>query len=426
MTAGSQQLPSLSDQLKLLTPTSKRHLPTSTQTTSDLYSTVNKKAKTSRARSEGSDGSTSDLNRSRSNSQTNGDESIEQPRSASTPERSLFIHDLTPPWKQIVSCIVLCTPHRLTHIWCVQRSRNSSSTDSFTNSPAAQDKHSTPPPPLPSRTLTPPSHSAVPHPQGSRGAGDESPDMYDKLPRILPAPPIPSRAGEEGLYDIIPYQRQQYLHEKLAAGEQSRPTPPVSWTPQLPPRNSMLKRTSSAEVMGSVVKDQQVLLVRHGSERRASNPSIHESREHSLSSSSHRPKSSSLEREQDRKVKRERASSEKHRHHSSSSHSSERSSSSSSKHRSSSEKHHSTEKKTSPWRILASPSSSSRSKTSSSSSSKKPERERERRAEKGEREKRRGEKDRKHSSSSRSRSDSARHESSKSKSRTRREEEIVS
>lgn len=359
-----------------------------------------------------------------------------------------------------------------------QRSRNSSSNGSSTGSPNTTpshmsgdplpvgthiSRHSTTPPPLLPRSLMPPTHSqqlllmqqpvsgspesAVPLPQVSPTASSqpnqghdlESSRLYDKLPRVLPAPPIPSRAGQEGLYDIIPGHQQHYLHEKMAASErkkeQSRSTPPVSWTPQLPPRNSAnkLKRTSSAEFTGNALKDQdKQVLVRHGSERRVS-ASGHESREHSeSSSSSKRVRSASTERDRDRKIRRDRSSSEHHHHHH---HSRSGERSSSEKHHSSSEKHHSSDKsspasskskhgsESSFWKILSGP-SSSKTKSSPSaprstkhSTSKVPEKEKERKRSEKEEKDRRKEKD-KPSSSSRSRESKSvvmRPESSRSK-----------
>lgn len=103
----AQVLPhSLSDQFKLLTPTSQRRNTdplTSSQAVSDLYSTVNKKTKSSRAKSEGEDHSTSELqsgfNRTRSDSlASNSSSGNTEQDQAVTPGRSLFMHDLTPPW----------------------------------------------------------------------------------------------------------------------------------------------------------------------------------------------------------------------------------------------------------------------------------------------------------------------------------------
>lgn len=299
----------------------------------------------------------------------------------------------------------------------LQRSHNSSSSiGSSTESPvttpshaSAQPSHITqhitpPPPPLPSRkSLTPPTTqssklppqlvasmsgiSAVPLPQQSSAANLESkqdhhvlesPGLYDKLPRVLPAPPIPSKAGEEGVYDIIPGQRHRYLHEKIAIGEKRREsfpaTPPTSWTPQLPPRNSTnrLKRTSSEEVMGTLLRDcDGQVLVRHGSERR---PSAQDFRERSQSSpsSSKKPRTSSTETG---RIRRDRASSERRHHRSGELSASDKHRGSSEKRRSSDKKSASSSSKTkhpeipSVWKILTGPSPSK--KTGSPSSSKK-------------------------------------------------------
>lgn len=105
-----QVLPhSLSDQLKLLTPSSHRNTeqqdtaPRQSPAISDLYSTVNKK-KSSRAKSEGEESSSahleSDSHRNRSGSLTGSSGTGNQ--KPETPEKSLFMHDLTPPWKQMV------------------------------------------------------------------------------------------------------------------------------------------------------------------------------------------------------------------------------------------------------------------------------------------------------------------------------------
>ncbi len=97
---GEGAMPSLSDQLQLLTPASLRQQQgrdrqdSPSQDPAVLYSTVNKRTKVSK--SEG-DGSTS--------------KTVEKPRTSSLSEepaqKSLFIHDLTPPWKQIVSICLL-------------------------------------------------------------------------------------------------------------------------------------------------------------------------------------------------------------------------------------------------------------------------------------------------------------------------------
>ena len=207
-------------------------------------------------------------------------------------------------------------------------------------------------------------------------------EVYDKLPRVLPAPPIPSKAGQEGMYDIIPgHTRRMYLHEKMTNNDRS--TPPVTWTPQLPPRNSArtLKRTCSAETMGTIEKDHDKLS-RHSSERRASVSSAREERKRpdSASASKRSHSSTSMDGDQERRVKRERSSSDqRHRHHHH--HHSRSSERSSEKHRSSSEKHRSSsssDKKpkssessgSSVWKLLTNPSktkaSSSKSKESSS------------------------------------------------------------
>ena len=96
---------SLSDQFKLLTPSSSPRQGAVTQgqhqtqdqqsqAISDLYSTVHKP---SRTRSEGEPGRDTppelERCRSQSDSQAGGNST----------GKSLFIHDTTPPWKQIVS-----------------------------------------------------------------------------------------------------------------------------------------------------------------------------------------------------------------------------------------------------------------------------------------------------------------------------------
>ena len=85
---------SLSDQLQLLTHTPLRSHQGSSplQDPAELYSTVNKSTK-KKFRSEGED---------------NTQKPVEKPRRSSLPSeepsgKSLFIHDLTPPWKQMVS-----------------------------------------------------------------------------------------------------------------------------------------------------------------------------------------------------------------------------------------------------------------------------------------------------------------------------------
>lgn len=103
----------LSDQLKLLTPKRRGTDPmTSPPEVSDLYSTVNKRSgKPSRAKSVGDGCATpehqSDLSRTRSDSTTitttTGSGSPASAKVSVTPERSLFIADVTPPWMQMVS-----------------------------------------------------------------------------------------------------------------------------------------------------------------------------------------------------------------------------------------------------------------------------------------------------------------------------------
>lgn len=406
--------PSLSDQLQLLTPAAQP------QAIADLYSTV-KKAPRSRSEGEGEEGT----------HQPESDRHKSQSDSAPAQEKSLFMHDLTPPWKQMVSPSgqspsgqsPSCLSCFKSLIFSLQRSHNSSSngsSDSPSHSseqPSHTATQSTPPPPPlprpPRRSYTPPTHSHlsqgnVPHPN-TEDRQLESPGLYDRLPSVLPPPSIPSKAGEEGVYDIIPgHRRHVYLHEKMAASEKSkeqvRSTPPVSWTPQLPPRNSnsTLTRTCSAEVMGSIVKEG---LARHGSERRSSSSGTPEPRERShSSSSSKRVRSSSTERDRERKARRDRPSSDHHHHR----RSSERSSSE--KRKSSSEKHRSSDKKSSPpssksksgsegsvvWRILSSTASSKSKSSSTKESSHKREKE-----EKDGRKEERKEKDkeRKHSAS---------------------------
>lgn len=423
---------SLSDQFQLLTPPTSSH--GHLEQASDTYSTVNKKAKPVRTRAKSEETSRNrepDPHRNRSVSDGNPVEEVE--KSTTLPERSLFMHDLTPPWKQMV-CQLNLSLIQLKYkvkaklgkiiltllLLILQRSHNSSSSiGSSTGSPvttpshaSAQPSHITqhitpPPPPPPSRkSLTPPTTqsskllpqlvasmsdtSAVPLPQQSSAANLESkqdhhvlesPGLYDKLPRVLLAPPIPSKAGEEGVYDIIPGQRHRYLHEKMAVGEKRResfpPIPPTSWTPQLPPRNSTnrLKRTSSDEVMGTLLRDcDGQVLVRHGSERRPSVSSAQDFRERSQSSpsSSKKPRTSSTE---SGRIRRDRASSERRHHRSGELSVSNKHRGSSEKRRSSDKKSASSSSKTKPpeipsvWKILTGPSPSK--KTSSPSSSKK-------------------------------------------------------
>lgn len=90
--------PSLSDQFKLLTPRDAAHLTPShqSQATADLYSTVNK---TPRTRSEG-DGVGEEATPPESGRYRSQSDSHSNARSA---EKTLFMHDLTPPWKQMVS-----------------------------------------------------------------------------------------------------------------------------------------------------------------------------------------------------------------------------------------------------------------------------------------------------------------------------------
>lgn len=354
--AGAVQVfpPSLSDQFKLLTPSTHRDAAQS-QATADLYSTVNK---TPRTRSEGDGGgegeaSPADSGRYRSLSDSH-------PSAAGSAEKggkSLFIHDITPPWKQMVSVQSLSRTDLTIYSVLVQRAHNSSNSSSDSpNAVSEQSPHTArqptpPPPPLPRRSYTPPTQShplqdSAPRPD-MEGRQLESPGLYDRLPMVLPPPPIPSKAGEEGVYDIIPgHKRHRYLHEKMAAcdknKEQARSTPPLSWTPQLPPRNrtGKLTRTCSAELMGSLVKGRA--LTRHGSERRSSSLVANESRERSASTcSSKRGHNSSTEREQEKRVKHDRHSSDHHHHSRSSDRTpSERRSSSGEKHRSLSAERH--------------------------------------------------------------------------------------
>lgn len=122
---------SLSDQFKLLSPSSLHHhtgaqtecqlthqqhhhkqqCPSSTSV-SNLYATVNKDAKrSSRAQSEGSeckDIPGNSVHRAQSSSlseleKTENERSQEVEHVEKTPEKSLFIHDRVPPWKQMVS-----------------------------------------------------------------------------------------------------------------------------------------------------------------------------------------------------------------------------------------------------------------------------------------------------------------------------------
>ena len=122
---------SLSDQFKLLAPTSLQHhasshtalsaehqqhhphqqLNSSSISVSDLYSTVNKEFKrSSRAHSEGNETAVipcASIHRVQSSSLSEL-ENMEVARSQAveckkTSEKSLFIQDCTPPWKQMVS-----------------------------------------------------------------------------------------------------------------------------------------------------------------------------------------------------------------------------------------------------------------------------------------------------------------------------------
>lgn len=108
--------PSLSDQLQLLTPSSPSsstlaHTPTPTQGkqaqgVADLYATVNKRAsKLVRARSVGEVQTTPCPPRGRAGSFTDGagGGGAGGGSEKSAAEKSLFMHDLTPPWKVIVS-----------------------------------------------------------------------------------------------------------------------------------------------------------------------------------------------------------------------------------------------------------------------------------------------------------------------------------
>lgn len=276
------------------------------------------------------------------------------------------------------------------NIVLIQRGRNRIVADSPNATPArTPDHHSshtqqpTPPQLPPCRSITHPTQPQLP--QQLEGVPDPSmghhKEVYDKLPRALPAPPIPSKAGEEGMYDIIPGHRRIYLHEKMANNDRS--TPPVTWTPQLPPRSSTLKRTCSAEAVGSLVKDHDKL-TRHGSERRASGSSAREDRKRSDSASvSKRSHSStSMEGDQERRVKRERSSLDhrhrRHHHSRSSEHSSEKHRSSSEHHRSSSDKNPKSSESSGSnvWKLLTNPSktksSPHRSKESPSSKKESP------------------------------------------------------
>ena len=89
--------PSLSDQFQLLTPSSSRQDPSpSHQTTSDLYSAVNKKPLRSRSEGEGrglEEHTPPESERYRSQSDS----------ASKSTGKSLFMSDLTPPWKLMVS-----------------------------------------------------------------------------------------------------------------------------------------------------------------------------------------------------------------------------------------------------------------------------------------------------------------------------------
>lgn len=95
---------SLSDQLQLLTPTSLRHRHGDQQgpDPTDLYSRVNKRPKKSKSEGEDNANRTA-AEKPRSSSLPGGRDSSEEPA-----EKSLFIHDLTPPWKQMVSRLPSC------------------------------------------------------------------------------------------------------------------------------------------------------------------------------------------------------------------------------------------------------------------------------------------------------------------------------
>lgn len=102
---------SLSDQLKLLTSSSSSpHQGAATQdqhsqAISDLYSTVRKP---NRTRSEGEAGKDTPLEPERCRSQSDS-----QADGSSSTGKSLFIHDTTPLWKQIVSPLSCKFPFRV-------------------------------------------------------------------------------------------------------------------------------------------------------------------------------------------------------------------------------------------------------------------------------------------------------------------------
>ena len=168
---------------------------------------------------------------------------------------------------------------------------------------------------------------------------DDQKMIYDMLPRAQAMPPIPSHAGQEGMYDIIPYHQQQqqqlaqqrtpYLHEKIerqSERSEIQSRPPLSWTPDLPPRNVRMRRTASAEVMDEIDREQP-RLQRSGSERRSLSVADEFRREHSHSSKRRRSlsiegdrSSSSLEGQKLQRhhgehssISRQRSSSEKQR-----------------------------------------------------------------------------------------------------------------
>jgi len=191
----------------------------------------------------------------------------------------------------------------------VQRSRSNSNSESVSSQPSTPTLATAPPlprsaptqqeampPPVPPRT--PASHptvgqslSEMKNAQEPSKVVEEHEMVYDKLPRAQAMPQIPSHAGQEGMYDTIPYHLQQqlaqqrtpYLHEKIERRGEIQSRPPLSWTPDLPPRNLRLRRTASADVMDESDWENP-RLQRSGSERRSSSAANEHQKEHSHSS----------------------------------------------------------------------------------------------------------------------------------------------
>ena len=244
---------------------------------------------------------------------------------------------------------------------------------SISSSPAA---HSQPPPQAltPSAERSVETESDIPSPQYLQEEEEEpessSTELYDRLPREDPPPPIPSQAGLEGIYETIPYQKQekqhQYLHERLVATPRTPSHSPMSWTPELPVRKSPLgmNRTASVGAMNEAQSNQDEFrelrcssVAQSGRDRR---------RDSSDSSSSKKLRSSSSRESDHYMMNKERrssssSSSEQHHHHHHEEHSGSnrtRSSSSKKHHSSSSSLSKPKDSMSSLFKILVSPSSS--------------------------------------------------------------------